>query len=310
MKPHSFTRMWLCVGSVLLLGAGSWCLTGWPIYFTTALNGVPGLLRLDITDERWVRAMDAIREEIGKNFGDRYLQVRRYKNKNESAQEAHEAIRPTYIENATIEDADAKRLYELIWKRTMASQMADAELERTIAKINISTNNNELTAEGEVLKFDGFLKVYNEGRDDEEDGEKAEGMLPPLSAGDILAFNEMKAIEKFTRPAPRYTEASLVKKLEDLGIGRPSTYAPTISTILKRNYVEKRDKEGVKRNFRILVLRNDNISKLTDQENTGAEKAKLFPTDLGLVVTDFLNQYFSARHQIRSSISEIEKQRT
>lgn len=238
-------------------------------------------------------ARTSIEAQIRSQYGDRYIQMRRFKNKNESAQEAHEAIRPTYIENATIEDADAKRLYELIWKRTMASQMADAELERTIAKINISTNNNELTAEGEVLKFDGFLKVYNEGRDDEEDGEKAEGMLPPLSAGDVLAFNEMKAIEKFTRPAPRYTEASLVKKLEDLGIGRPSTYAPTISTILKRNYVEKRDKEGVKRNFRILVLRNDNISKLTDQENTGAEKAKLFPTDLGLVVTDFLNQYFN-----------------
>ena len=238
-------------------------------------------------------ARGSIEAQIRSQYGERYIQMRRFKNKNESAQEAHEAIRPTYIENATIEDMDAKRLYELIWKRTMASQMTDAELERTIAKINISTSSNELTAEGEVLKFDGFLKVYNEGRDDEEDAERAEGMLPPLSIGDALHFNEMKAIEKFTRPAPRYTEASLVKKLEELGIGRPSTYAPTISTILKRNYVEKRDKDGMKRNYRVLILKNDNISKITDQENTGAEKAKLFPTDLGLVVTDFLNQHFN-----------------
>lgn len=238
-------------------------------------------------------ARGSIEAQIKSQYGEKYIQQRFYKNKNESAQEAHEAIRPTFIENATIDDFDSKRLYELIWKRTMASQMADAELERTIAKINISTNNNELTAEGEVLKFDGFLKVYNEGRDDEDDDEQKEGMLPPLQTGQQLSFKQMQAIEKFTRPAPRYTEASLVKKLEELGIGRPSTYAPTISTIQKRNYVEKRDKEGVLRDFRILLLKENLISKQTSKENTGAEKGKLFPTDLGLVVTDFLNQYFN-----------------
>jgi DNA topoisomerase-1 len=227
-------------------------------------------------------------------YGDRYHQFRKYKNKNESAQEAHEAIRPTYMENTTVDDADLRRLYELIWKRTMASQMADAELERTTANISISTNKEELKAEGEVLKFDGFLKVYREDKDDDEvnEDETQEGMLPPLTVGQVLPLNEMNAVERFTRPAPRYTEASLVKKLEELGIGRPSTYAPTISTILKRGYVEKRDKEGTVRDFRVLQLKNDTVSKSMERENTGAEKSKLFPSDLGLVVTDFLKQHF------------------
>jgi DNA topoisomerase-1 len=237
-------------------------------------------------------AMEDIRNQITSQYGKEYYQERRFKNKNESAQEAHEAIRPTYMENTTVEDADCRKLYDLIWKRTMACQMADAELERTIAKINISTNNEELTASGEVLKFDGFLKVYREGRDDEDEEEQQDGMLPPLTVSQQLPLKEMRAVERFTRPQPRYTEASLVKKLEELGIGRPSTYAPTISTILKRGYVEKRDKEPIKRDFRIFVLNNGEIKKLTEQENTGAEKAKLFPTDLGLVVTDFLKQYF------------------
>ena len=239
-------------------------------------------------------AMEDITRQINEQFGKNYLQTRKYKNKNESAQEAHEAIRPTYMENASVEDADCRRLYDLIWKRTMASQMADAELEKTVAKIKISTNGEDLSAQGEVMKFDGFLKVYMEDRDEEElsEEESTEGMLPPLQVGQQLAFSEMKATEKFSRPLPRYTEASLVKKLEELGIGRPSTYAPTISTIQKRGYVEKRDKEGVKRDFRILLLKNDVIKKETDQETTGAEKSKLFPTDLGLVVTDFLKQYF------------------
>ncbi|WP_298710538.1 type I DNA topoisomerase [uncultured Chitinophaga sp.] len=238
-------------------------------------------------------AMEDISKAIHKNWGDRYYQSRKYKNKNENAQEAHEAIRPTYMENASVDDSDLKRLYELIWKRTIASQMSDAELEKTIAKIDISTNHEELTASGEVLKFDGFLKVYMEGRDDEDgDEDDQEGVLPPLAVKQALEMKEMKATERFTRPAPRYTEASLVKKLEELGIGRPSTYAPTITTIQKRGYVEKRDKEGVKRDFRILWLKNDQISKVTDQENTGAEKSKLFPTDLGMLVTDFLKQYF------------------
>jgi DNA topoisomerase-1 len=239
-------------------------------------------------------ATDAITEQIKSQYGAKYFQPRKYKNKNESAQEAHEAIRPTDMNSMTVEDADCRRLYDLIWKRTMASQMADAELEKTIAKIQISTNKEELTASGEVLKFDGFLKVYREDRDEEEltEEEEQEGILPPLAVRQQLPLKEMKAVERYSRPLPRYTEASLVKKLEELGIGRPSTYAPTISTILKRGYVEKRDKEGVKRDFRVLVLRNDHIIKTQEQENTGAEKSKLFPTDLGLVVTDFLKQYF------------------
>ena len=238
-------------------------------------------------------ALGDLTNTIKEMYGDKYHQFRKYKSKNQNAQEAHEAIRPTYMSNTTVQDADGKKLYELIWKRTMACQMADAETEKTTAKINISTNNEELTAQGEVLMFDGFLKVYREDRDDDDlTEEEQEGMLPPLSVGQTLPFIEMKAIERFSRPPARYTEASLVKKMEELGIGRPSTYAPTISTILKRGYVEKRNKDGVKRDFRILVLKKDIIGKLTESENTGAEKSKLFPSDLGLVVTDFLTQYF------------------
>ncbi len=239
-------------------------------------------------------ALGDITRTVKGMYGDQYHQFRKFKNKNENAQEAHEAIRPTYMNNLTVEEPDWKRLYELIWKRTMASQMADAELEKTIAKIAISTNKEELTASGEVLKFDGFLKVYREDKDDDEvsEDETQEGMLPPLTVGQDLPLKEMKATERFTRPLPRYTEASLVKKLEELGIGRPSTYAPTISTILKRGYVEKRDKEGLRRDFRVFVLRKDKVSKEMEQETTGAEKSKLFPSDLGLVVTDFLKQHF------------------
>ncbi|MDB5193036.1 MAG: topA [Segetibacter sp.] len=237
-------------------------------------------------------AMDGITKEIRASYGEKYLQPRKYKNKNENAQEAHEAIRPTYMDKHTDTDEEVRRLYELIWKRTIASQMSDAEFEKTTAKINISTNKENLNALGEVLKFDGFLKVYNEGKDEEED-EDGEDVLPPLAVNQKLEFKEMRASERFTRPAPRYTEASLVKKLEELGIGRPSTYAPTITTIIKRNYVEKRDKEGVKRNLNVLRLKNDNnLEKTIVTENTGAEKSKLFPTDLGMVVTDFLKLHF------------------
>lgn len=237
-------------------------------------------------------AMDAIKNEIGKSYGDKYLQVRKYKNKNESAQEAHEAIRPTYMENHSVGDIDLNRLYELIWKRTIASQMRDAEFEKTTAKIKISTNQEDLTSTGEVLKFDGFLKVYLEGTDDEETENEGESRLPDLSIGQMLPIVKMTATEKFTKHAARYTEASLVKKLEELGIGRPSTYAPTISTIVKRTYVEKKDKDPIKRSFTVFTLKENQISKVVDQENTGAEKSKLFPTDLGLIVTDFLNQHF------------------
>src|ERR1700744_136195 len=239
-------------------------------------------------------AMDGIKAEINKSYGDKYLQVRKYKTRSDSAQEAHEAIRPTYMENHTVGDPELARLYELIWKRTIASQMSDAELEKTTAKISISTNNEELSASGEVIKFDGFLKVYMEGTDDDdtENENEGESRLPNLTVGQPLDFKQMTATERFTKHSARYTEASLVKKMEELGIGRPSTYAPTISTIIKRTYVEKKDKEGVKRTFRILKLKDDTIQKLTEQENTGAEKSKLFPSDLGLVVTDFLSKHF------------------
>ncbi len=238
-------------------------------------------------------ALSDIRNQITTSYGPEYHQPRKFKNKNENAQEAHEAIRPTYMSNFSVEDEDSRRLYELIWKRTIASQMSDAEFEKTTARINISTNNETLSANGEVMKFDGFLKVYLEGKD-EEDDEDTEGMLPPLTIGNTLNFTHMTAAEKFTRPAARYTEASLVKKLEELGIGRPSTYAPTISTIIKRNYVEKREKDGIKRAMNLLRLtKNDAVEKQVIMENTGAEKNKLFPTDLGIVVTDFLKQYFT-----------------
>ncbi|MEO8720897.1 MAG: type I DNA topoisomerase [Ginsengibacter sp.] len=241
-------------------------------------------------------AKDQIKNEILNNYGDKYLQLRNFKNKNESAQEAHEAIRPTNMNESRINDSETARLYELIWKRTIASQMSDAILEKTTAKIKISTVEDELTATGEVMKFDGFLKIYNEGNDDEDDdntGFGSESRLPALTINQELDFEKMTATEKFTRHAARYTEASLVKKLEELGIGRPSTYAPTISTIIKRNYVEKRDKEGIQRDIRIVELSKENtINKLKISENTGAEKGKLFPTDLGLVVTDFLNLHF------------------
>jgi DNA topoisomerase-1 len=239
-------------------------------------------------------AMQDISATIKSSYGDKYYSSRKYKSKSQSAQEAHEAIRPTNMSTATISDSDANRLYDLIWKRTMTSQMADAILEKTVAKINVSTNNAELTAQGEVLKFDGFIKVYREDVDEEDaDGEQQQdSMLPLLTVGMDLPLQEMKAVERFSRPLPRYSEASLVKKLEELGIGRPSTFAPTISTILKRGYVEKRDKEGLRREYQVYILKNDQINKKTETENTGAEKAKLFPTDLGLLVTDFLKQHF------------------
>jgi DNA topoisomerase I len=244
-------------------------------------------------------AIDAIKAEINSSFGEKYYQPRKFKNKNENAQEAHEAIRPSYMNESKVDDADTNRLYELIWKRTIASQMSDAQFEKTTAKIEISTNKETLTASGEVMKFDGFLKVYLEGKDDDdldeetELGEGDESLLPPLAKGQVLEFLSMTGLERFSRPASRYTEASLVKKLEELGIGRPSTYAPTITTIMKRNYVEKREKEGVKRIYQILSLNTkDEIKTESASEITGAEKNKLSPTDLGLVVTDFLKLHF------------------
>ncbi|MBK7099778.1 MAG: type I DNA topoisomerase [Sphingobacteriales bacterium] len=256
-------------------------------------NGLITYMRTDSVNLSNTALAD-ISNRVKEMYGEKYHQFRRYKTKSQSAQEAHEAIRPTYMSNTNVENYEWKRLYELIWKRTMACQMADAQIERTIAKIEISTNNEELTATGEVIKFEGFLKVYREDRDEEDinEDEQQEGMLPPLQIKQQLPLVQMAATERFTKPSPRYSEASLVKKLEELGIGRPSTYAPTISTIQKRGYVEKRDKEGTSRIFRVLVLKDDKISKTKEKEIFGAEKAKMFPTDLGLVVTDFLKQNF------------------
>lgn len=238
-------------------------------------------------------ALNASKNEIIKSFGANYSKTRKYQTKNENAQEAHEAIRPTNFANHSVDaDRNEQRLYELIWKRTVASQMADAELERTTATISISTTPEQLTATGEVVKFDGFLKLYLESNDDENEDEEQKGMLPPLKEGQKLNLNEMLATQTFSRPAARYTEASLVKKLEELGIGRPSTYAPTISTIQKRGYVVKENRDGTKREYRILKLSANKITSKTATENVGAEKAKLFPTDIANVVNDFLVAQF------------------
>ena len=239
-------------------------------------------------------ALQSMGEEIVKQYGTQYHQLRRFNTKKELAQEAHEAIRPTYVERFNVSgNRDEQRLYELIWKRAMASQMADAELEKTTAEVAISTQPKaRLVAEGEVLKFDGFLKLYLEGTDDEE--EEASGMLPPLQVGQVLALQQMVATERFTRASARFTEASLVKKLEELGIGRPSTYAPTISKIMETNrgYVTKESREGEERLFQILTLRNDAIAKQQGKETTGTTKNVLYPSDLGMLVVDFLDLHF------------------
>lgn len=239
-------------------------------------------------------ALQAAASEIRSAWGDKYHQLRVYKTKSAGAQEAHEAIRPTYFNHHTVPgDSSEQRLYELIWKRAIASQMSEALFEKTTVQIGISTRKEQLIAEGEVLKFDGFLKVYLESsdEDDSEDSENA-GLLPPLVRGQALTLNEMNATERFSRPPARYTEASLVKKLEELGIGRPSTYAPTISTIQNRGYVVKEDRDGRSRSFSSLVLSDGAVRKTVKTEITGAEKSKLFPTDIGEVVNDFLVEHF------------------
>ncbi|MBA3900300.1 MAG: DNA topoisomerase I, partial [Bacteroidetes bacterium] len=232
-------------------------------------------------------AIIAAREEIVRSYGKQYAETRKYKSKAKGAQEAHEAIRPTYMDQHSVKgDSSEQRLYDMIWKRTLASQMSDAELEKTTATINITTSNEKLVAHGEVLKFDGFLKVYLEGTDEEE--EEQSGMLPPLHIGEGLKLQDLTAMQRFTHHPPRYTEASLVKKLEELGIGRPSTYAPTISTVQRRGYVVKEERAGVERNYHVLKLVTAKVAKEVRTETTGAEKNKLFPTDIGMVVTDFL----------------------
>ena len=238
-------------------------------------------------------AMDQANKAINENYGAKYYNPRKYKTKSKGAQEAHEAIRPTYIDRTVIDgERNEIRLYDLIWKRTIASQMSDAELEKTTAKVSVSGASEIFVAQGEVLKFDGFLKVYMEGTDDENTDEENSSMLPPMKVGEKIESKEISATQRFTHHPARYTEASLVKKLEELGIGRPSTYAPTISTVQKRNYVEKTDREGSTRNYTNLSLVKQNITKEIKTENTGAEKSKLFPTDIGMVVNDFLLQYF------------------
>lgn len=236
-------------------------------------------------------AMNAAEAEIIKSYGKEFSKPRTFANKNKGAQEAHEAIRPTDMSRHTVNiDRDQARLYDLIWKRTLASQMSDAQLERTNVKIEANNHDEIFTASGEVLLFEGFLKVYLEGHDDDE--EEQEGMLPALKVNEKLANNYITATERYSRPPARYTEASLVKKLEELGIGRPSTYAPTISTIINRNYVEKGTLEGQERNYTQLTLQNSKVGEKLLKENTGSDKGKLVPTDIGTIVTDFLVKNF------------------
>lgn len=239
-------------------------------------------------------ALNALENEVKSKYGDKFYKKRNFTSKSQSAQEAHEAIRPSYIEKSTVDgEFDEQRLYELIWKRTIASQMADAEIEKTIIDIINDKNKELLRAQAEVILFEGFLKVYNESVDEEAEGdEEAEALIPPVKEGQILELRDMTATERFTKAAARYTEASLVKKLEELGIGRPSTYAPTISTIQKRNYVVKEAREGVERKYMVHTLKAGKVSKEEKTEITGAEKNKLFPTDIGAVVTDFLIENF------------------
>jgi len=239
-------------------------------------------------------ALAAAKDAILQNYGEEYSKVRNFKGKTKGAQEAHEAIRPTDMKLQSPQlERDQSKLYELIWKRTLASQMSDAELERTNVKIKASTHNEEFMANGEVVKFDGFLKVYLEGTDDEDSLEEQEGMLPALRVGEPLQNIFISATERFTRPPYRYTEASLVKKLEELGIGRPSTYAPTISTIQNRGYVEKGTIEGTERKYMQLVLENGKLSDTQLTETVGSDKGKMVPTDIGMIVNDFLVDHFT-----------------
>ena len=239
-------------------------------------------------------ALNLAKEEITSSFGAKYVKIRKYATKTKGAQEAHEAIRPTYLNQATIKgSSEEKRLYDLIWKRTIASQMADAQLEKTVVNIGVSTDKRQFVANGEVIMFDGFLKVYMESSDD-DNTEERQGMLPPLKKGQQMQLSEMVAQQRFTRHPARYSEASLVKKMEELGIGRPSTYAPTISTIQKREYVVKEDRDGEVRKYKLMTLKAGKLTEKTATENTGFEKSKLFPTDIGTLVNKFLCQYFDS----------------
>ena len=238
-------------------------------------------------------AINAAKQVIIQTMGEKYHQVRQFKTKAKGAQEAHEAIRPAYMDQEEISGTNQeKKLYDLIWKRTIASQMSEAELEKTTVTIDISTVPEKFVATGEVLIFDGFLRVYMESSDDEDQNGGQKGLLPPLTAKQILRWDKINATERFTQKPPRYTEASLVKKLEEQGIGRPSTYAPIITTVQNRGYVVKEDRPGTERQFTELILSGQKISAKVKTEQTGAEKSKLFPTDIGMVVNDFLVKYF------------------
>ncbi|MDG1098236.1 MAG: DNA topoisomerase, partial [Bacteroidia bacterium] len=238
-------------------------------------------------------AIDGAKKAIVNSYGSEYSNPRKFNTKSESAQEAHEAIRPTYFDRTSAgDDNGQQRLYDLIWKRAISSQMSRAELEKTTLTINSSSSEIPFKAQGEVIKFDGFLKVYLEGKDDDEEDEQ-KGLLPPVSIGSELGYKEIIAQQKFSRPPARYTEASLVKKLEELGIGRPSTYAPTISTVQKRGYVLNESRDGKQRDIHNLLLKNDSIEDIKEKENFGFEKQKLFPTDIGMIVTDFLIKNFN-----------------
>jgi len=252
-------------------------------------------------------ALAAAKEEITNRHGSEYVKIRKYQTKNKSAQEAHEAIRPTYLNKEQISgESNEIKLYNLIWKRTIASQMSDALLEKTNIKIGVSTNNEEFVASGEMIKFDGFLKVYMESTDD-ENGKQEETLLPTVKVNDIVREEAINATQNFTYRPPRFTEASLVKKLEELGIGRPSTYAPTITTVQNRGYVVKESRDGVERKYEVLTLNENNISEEVKTQITGAEKRKLFPTDIGMVVTDFLNKYFE-KIMSYNFTAEVEKE--
>ena len=238
-------------------------------------------------------AKNGAQAEIESAYGEKYSKPRNYKGKSKGAQEAHEAIRPTnFATHSVAIDRDQARLYDLIWKRAIASQMSEAQLERTNVRIESSTNKETFTANGEVIKFEGFLKVYLEGTDDED--VEQDGMLPAMKVNETLLNNYITATERYTRPPARFTEASLVKKLEELGIGRPSTYAPTISTIQNRNYVEKGTVDGVERDYTQLTLTSGNVKDVMLTEKVGSDKGKLVPTDIGIIVTDFLVNHFES----------------
>lgn len=255
-------------------------------------SGLITYMRTDSTNLSQL-AINSIKQAVVENFGEEYSNVRQYKTKSKGAQEAHEAIRPTYAANQTIEGTpQEKKLYKLIWKRTVASQMADAKLEKTHITIGGDKFAEKFASEGEQVLFDGFLKLYLESKDDEGDNEEENQLLPVLNENEVMNAQEIVAAERFTQKPARYSEASLVKKLEELGIGRPSTYAPTITTITQRGYIVKEEREGVERGYKVITLANSEITKVSKVEITGAEKGKLFPQDIGMLVTDFLYSHF------------------